>query len=512
MPSAFSSVRAAQYVRMSTEHQQYSTENQIVAIQEYARQHGMEIVRTFADYGKSGLDLAGREGLRTLIHVVESGAADFDAILVYDISRWGRFQDSDESAYYEYICKRAEVAVHYCAEQFNNDGSVSATLLKTVKRTMAGEYSRELSVKVFAGQSRLIELGFRQGGPAGYGLRRVLQDQHGQRKGVLGHGERKSIQTDRVILVPAPADEVQIVREIYDLFTTGAKSERVIADLLNARGLLTDLGRPWTRGTVHQVLTNPKYVGDNVYNRQSFKLKKRRVTNPPEMWIRRGDAFTPIVSRETFTAAQAIIHARHQHYTDDHLLDLLRQLLHRHGTLSGVLIDETDDMPSSSMYQQRFQTLIRAYRLIGYTPNRDYDYIAINRSIRERQPIITREIIDQFTGVGARAEQDPSTGLWRINEEFTMSIILARCRQTGGSSYRWHLRFDAGLRPDVTIAARMAPGNNDILDFYLFPALESLTTAIRLAPENPISLDVYRFPDLTSFTRLARRVKIQEAA
>jgi len=61
--------------------------------------------------------------------------------------------------------------VHYRAEQFENDGSLSSTLLKTIKRTMAGEYGRELSVKVFAGQCRLIERGFRQGGPAGYGLR-----------------------------------------------------------------------------------------------------------------------------------------------------------------------------------------------------------------------------------------------------------------------------------------------------------------------------------------------------
>jgi DNA invertase Pin-like site-specific DNA recombinase len=93
-------------------------------------------------------------------------------VLVYDVSRWGRFQDVDESAYYEYICKRANVSIHYCAEQFENDGSLSSSLLKTIKRTMAGEYSRELSVKVFAGQCRLIERGFRQGGPAGYGLRR----------------------------------------------------------------------------------------------------------------------------------------------------------------------------------------------------------------------------------------------------------------------------------------------------------------------------------------------------
>src|SRR5579872_4586557 len=296
-------MRAAQYVRMSTEHQQYSTENQAVAIQDYANRHGMEIVRTFADHGKSGLDLAGREGLRTLIRVVESGEADFDTILVYDISRWGRFQDSDESAYYEYICKRASVAVHYCAEQFNNDGSISATLLKTVKRTMAGEYSRELSVKVFAGQSRLIELGFRQGGVAGYGLRRALQDQHGNRKGILDHGERKSLQTDRVILVPGPPEEVRVIREIYDLFTNGKHSEREIADSLNVRGLCGELGQPWTRGTIHEILINPKYVGDNIYNRRSFKLKKRRVSSPPEMWIRRDCAFGPIVSPEVFAVA-----------------------------------------------------------------------------------------------------------------------------------------------------------------------------------------------------------------
>jgi hypothetical protein len=67
-----------------------------------------------------------------------------------------------------------EIRVHYCGEQFDNDGSIGSILLKNVKRVMAGEYSRELSVKVFAGQCRLIEHGFRQGGPAGFGLRRIL--------------------------------------------------------------------------------------------------------------------------------------------------------------------------------------------------------------------------------------------------------------------------------------------------------------------------------------------------
>lgn len=156
--------RAAQYVRMSTEHQQYSTENQADAIRQYADLRGIEIVRTYADEGRSGLSLDGRDAFKQLIEDVKSGRADFGAILVYDVSRWGRFQDADEGGYYEHVCKRAGINVHFCAEQFENDGSSLAGIVKAVKRSMAGEYSRELSVKVFAGQRRLIELGYRQGG------------------------------------------------------------------------------------------------------------------------------------------------------------------------------------------------------------------------------------------------------------------------------------------------------------------------------------------------------------
>ena len=130
-------IRAAQYVRMSTEHQQYSTENQSDVLQEYASKRGMQIVRTFSDSGKSGLRIDGRDALKSLIEVVQSGGADFKTILVYDVSRWGRFQDADESAYYEYICKRAGITVQYCAEQFENDGSPVSTI---VKGAIAGEY------------------------------------------------------------------------------------------------------------------------------------------------------------------------------------------------------------------------------------------------------------------------------------------------------------------------------------------------------------------------------------
>jgi len=162
--------RAVIYARMSTEHQQYSTENQCDVIREYAAKNNMDVVHVYTDDGKSGLQLSGRNSLKQLIEDVNSPDRGFSAILVYDVSRWGRFQDSDESAYYEYICRRAGADIHYCAEQFSNDGSPVSTFVKGVKRAMAGEYSRELSAKVFKGQCRLIQLGYRQGGTAGYGL------------------------------------------------------------------------------------------------------------------------------------------------------------------------------------------------------------------------------------------------------------------------------------------------------------------------------------------------------
>ena len=147
-------ISAAEYVRMSTEHQKYSTENQSDRIQRYAQERGITIVRTYADHGKSGLRVDGRDALKQLIDDVRAGTADFTVILVYDVSRWGRFQDADESAYYEFICKEAGITVHYCAEQFENDGSLSATIIKGMKRAMAGEYSRELSANLKAGRRR----------------------------------------------------------------------------------------------------------------------------------------------------------------------------------------------------------------------------------------------------------------------------------------------------------------------------------------------------------------------
>ena len=501
--------RAAQYVRMSTEHQQYSTQNQAQIIRDYAEQRGIEIVKTYADDGKSGLVIGGRAALQKMIADVEAGAAGFNVILVYDVSRWGRFQDADESAYYEYLCKRAGIQVAYCAEQFENDGSPVSTIVKGVKRAMAGEYSRELSVKVFAGQCRLIELGFRQGGAAGFGLRRVLLDERGNVKGALQRGEHKSLQTDRVILIPGPDEEVAGVGKMYRWLIEEDLSFREIADLLNEAGVATDLDRPWTPATVRTVLTNEKYVGNNVFNRKSFKLKKMHVDNPPDMWIRKEGAFEGIVPLEAFLTAQEIITARSARLSDEELLDHLKRLYADAGQLSGVLIDQTPDMPSSSSYRSRFGSLARAYEMIGYHTDRDHERIALNKRLRALHPEIIARTEAAIADVGGRVQRDPKSDLLTINGEMVVSLVLARCQPMGDGRLRWRIRFDPmRYHADVTLAVRLDPMNEGELDYYLLPWLDLPRQEIRLCNRTSIAFEAFRFDDLGFFYGMAERVGI----
>lgn len=501
--------RAAQYVRMSTEHQQYSTNNQADKIREYAEKRGIEIVRTYADDGKSGLSLEGRAALQKLLADVETGVADFNLILVYDISRWGRFQDADESAYYEYICKRAGIDIAYCAEQFENDGSPVSTIVKGVKRAMAGEYSRELSVKVFTGQCRLIELGYRQGGPAGFGLRRVLLDERGNIKGELKRGEHKSLQTDRVILMPGPEEEVAWVNRMYRWLIEEELSFREIADRLNEAGVATDLDKPWTPATVRTVLTNEKYIGNNVYNRSSFKLKKLHVDNPPEMWVRKEGAFEGIVPLELFLTAQEIITARSARYSDEDLLDHLKRLYADAGQLSGVLIDQTPDMPSSSAYRNRFGSLARAYEMIGYRTDRDHERIALNKRLRAMHPEIIARTEAAIAEVGGAVQRDPKTDLLTINDELIVSLVLARCQPQADGRLRWRIRFDPmRYQADITLAVRLDPMNEGELDYYLLPWLDLPRQEIRLCNRTALTFEAFRFDGLGFFYGMAKRVGV----
>lgn len=314
--SPTSTGRAAQYVRMSTEHQRYSTENQAAAIAVYAAQHDLAIVRTYRDEGRSGLRIQQREGLIALIEDVRSGRADFDHILVYDVSRWGRFQDIDESAYYEFTCRQAGIKVCYCAEEFDNDGSVIASIVKNLKRVMAAEYSRELSVKVHAGACRVASLGFKQGGAAAYALQREMVDENRCSRGILTKGQRKHLQTDRVIVRPGPEQEQRIVAQIFREYVVHRRSQASISRLLNKEQVPNHRGTPWSDDMIRNILSNEAYIGNSVYNRKSFRLKQKIKKNPPEQWIRATALYEPIVDKSIFAKAQQLLKEQYVRLSD----------------------------------------------------------------------------------------------------------------------------------------------------------------------------------------------------
>ena len=115
-PNASVPARAAVCLRMSTDNQKYSITNQLSVISEYAAVRGFEITKIYEDRGISGLTFCERDALKQLVEDVQGGLADFTEILVYDVSRWGRYRDPDEAAYYEHLCRRAGIHVCYCAE------------------------------------------------------------------------------------------------------------------------------------------------------------------------------------------------------------------------------------------------------------------------------------------------------------------------------------------------------------------------------------------------------------
>jgi DNA invertase Pin-like site-specific DNA recombinase len=480
-------------------------------IREYAQRLKFTIVKEYSDQGKSGLNMEGRDALGQMLSDVREGRAEYAVILVYDVSRWGRFQNPDESAFYEYACQQAGVSVHYCAEQFSNDGSPVSTIIKSIKRTMAGEYSRELSTKVFQGACRLVKLGFRQGGTAGFGLRRVLIDQNGEKKAILKRGEQKSLQTDRVVLVAGPDEEVAVVRRIYQEFVTDNKKESEIAAGLNAQGIVTDFGRCWNRATVHQVLTNEKYIGNNVYYRTSCKLKKKHINNPPDEWIRANGAYVSIVGEELFLRAREMILARSRRYSDEEMLEQLRAVLSKYGRISGILIDEAEGLPSSTAFSHRFGTLVNAYQLIGYDPGIDFSFIEENRRLRKRHPEIVAEVVQQITTLGADATWNIETELLDVNGDIRVSIVLCRHTQTSAGSSRWLIRLDASARPDITVAVRMDAMNEGIRDYYVLPAIDMTWENLRVAESNGIYLDTYRCNTLDYFFGMVERVNLEEA-
>lgn len=257
---------------------------------------------------------------------------------------------------------------------------------------------------------------------------------------------------------------------------------------------------------MRQVLTNEKYIGNNLYNRQSFKLKKVLVKNLPEMWIRKDGAFEGIVPVETFLAAQQIILARMRRYSDSELITKLRGLYQEKGTLSSLLIDGTPDLPSASIYSSRFGSLTKAYEQVGFRIERDLDFLEVNRRLRQLHPEIMDRTQHTIAQMGADIWRDPKTDLLHLNQELVISLVLARCQVLPSGRQRWRIRFDPlHYAPDITVAVRLDQRNESELDYFLLHRMDLPEGGFQVTNQNQADFACFRFDDLSFLYALTER-------
>lgn len=489
---------------MSTGMQVYSIQNQMETIALYAASRGLVIVRTYEDAGKSGLGIEGREALRCLMRDVRSGMADFSTILVYDVSRWGRFQDADESAYYEFLCKEAGVKVEYCAEQFTNDGSLVSTLLKNIKRVMAAEFSRDLSRKVFAGLCRSTSNGYYVGSSPGYGLRRFVIDDQGRPRMALSAGDRKAITTDRTILVPGPDTEVRVVHEIYEMLIDKKYSLNAITRSLNSRGIVNSLGREWKPPAIREILTNPKYMGSAVYARTARKFKSKLIRRARSEWIVKEGAFEGVVTRERFLEAERQLTNNARAYTEAEMLDSLTALWCKEGRLNAGIVDTDAYSPSVNTYNENFGGLAPAYRRIGYC----------GKFQRGRAPQVRKNVLDRIASEiakrGGIVVRDRDCSQVCVNEELEIAIV-AGCATPSCGKNQWHLRRRALNRPDILLAVRVDDKTAEIVEYVFIPLLLLPNESwISVTKRRLDKMGVYRFQTLEPLLALCKRRELQE--
>lgn len=299
--------KAIAYYRHSAEDkQENSVPLQREQTESFANKYNIEIIHEEKDEGKSGLS-ASRPGFEALFEnwILNPDAPNFDYVFVLDVTRWGRFQDPDEAAYWEMQCKKRGMQVIYISKGFPREEERLLTSLETsIGRYMAAEYSRQLSDKVWHGSVKVSEQGFSAGGTAPYGYNRVLFDENKQRIGVLQPGAHKVIANQRVTFEPATDGTQETVKYIFNTFVDSWIRPADIAERLNDQNIPTSTGKNWDSHKVIGVLSNETYTGTLIYNKTWKRLKQKQRKNPADQWVRCVDAFEGLVDRKTFEATQ----------------------------------------------------------------------------------------------------------------------------------------------------------------------------------------------------------------
>ncbi len=480
-------LRAVAYYRHSAEiGQENSVEIQQDNVVAFAKKHEIEIIHEFPDRGKSGLNAEGRPAFNEMMEWVRT-RDDFEIVLVLDVSRWGRFQDTDLSAHYESLCTQHHKQVVYTSIGFGRDEDrLINQLRKSIDRYQSAEYSRTLSKKVFEGAAKVARQGYRPGGAPPYAFHRMMLDEKKAPDRILQPGQRKAIQNGRVILVPGDHDQVLIVQEIFVLFVEKGFDERQIAGLLNSRGVPSPGGVRWGVGSVRHILTNQQYTGCVVYNKTTQRLKTKPHRNPPKDWIVTPNAYESVVPPDLFQQAQRILDGRKGRYNRDEMLANLRTLYDKYHVITSQLIRAEKKCPSPGFYASKFGGLTGAFQsMFGDALSQVKDTV--------------REAIGQSV-----ARVDAHEDFIIINQRFTVLIQPSVPIPDGYGTF-WAFRPDHRPVIDITLGVPLSNGDTrEILGYLALPRLMVREPWVRLSSSSDTRIELHGYNGLDLIRELTQ--------
>ena len=280
---------------------------------------------------------------------------------------------------------------------------------------------------------------------------------------------------------------------------------------LNELGIVTRSGKRWSQKTVHDLLTNPKYVGDLAYNQTSAPMGSTPVKNSRDKWTYVSNRFPPIISREVLNRARGIFAERSERAQDGDMLARLRALLAKHGRLSYDLIDAEPKMPSAQTYRKRFGSMIEVYRRIGWTADRRYKQIGNRADARASRIALEAAITSKIAEVADHFSKHPSKPVWTVNDEISIHVAAVTATKSEGKRACLEVPRHAGslLRcaGDSEIETRSG------CDSRLLRVSRHLCRLLNqnFQEQNPWSVEIHRFDDLRFLDIACRRSKPSEA-
>ena len=248
-------LRVAAYCRVSTELEQQQSSYDIQI--EYYTRHIMQnpnwiFAGVFADDGRSATNTFRRDDFNQLMNQCMKGKVDM--VITKSISRFAR--NTVDCISWVRKLKEKNVAVYFEKENLNTLDD-STEMILTILSSQAQEESRAISTNVKWGYARKFEKG-----------ESIRQRSYGFRKAPTG---------EMCIM----EEEAAVIRNMARWFLDGDSLERIKHRLEDA-GIETTTGKKtWSTGTIYNILTNEKIMGD-VLLQKTFTadyLTKRRVKN-----------------------------------------------------------------------------------------------------------------------------------------------------------------------------------------------------------------------------------------